>query len=143
MFVRGQTTHEMMERSRPFRYFYWGSAIFAFFGMVLLLIYFFTAHLCTASRSCASEETLKYVCLIRGVPYCCPVTVRECDSLYCYRQWTDYCLGLLISAGILMSVAVLLAVLALLMFCNFRHRARMGEYLRMAEESRRQAVEGR
>lgn len=42
----------------------------------------------------------------------------------------------------MMSVGLLLAFLALLLFCNFRHRVRMGEYLRMAQERRRQGIEG-
>jgi hypothetical protein len=122
----GTSTLHLMDQSKKFNYFFYGSIIVIFFAFALTVFFPFTQHLC---NSCPNSSFNKNKCDLNGITFCCPDGAPSCGNLYCQTVVDDYCYGVIIASGVLYAIGFILGVLALTMFCSYKQRVRSNAYL--------------
>jgi uncharacterized membrane protein len=120
------TTKEMMRKSPVFKFCFWGAVLLTIAVIVLGIV---SGNVrCSEYRSCYWQYGNSYYneCYNYGSTYCCMSSYSYCGDSYCrYKySYTTPCMGVFIALWICSGLAFFLAVTVLIMFCNFRRRAR-------------------
>jgi len=122
----GTTTMQLMDQSKKFNYFFYGSIVLTFFAFALAVFFLFTEHMC---KSCPNASYNKNRCDLNGITFCCPDGAPSCGNLYCQAMVDDYCYGVIIASCVLYAVGFVLGLFSLIMFCSYKQRVRSNAYL--------------